>query len=153
VVYAGFRRDALAGQRPRREKIQLTRGADVQHVEACAVLLGQLHGVAAGAPAGLGAADQRMLRDGDVLAVLRHGLGHVAADGGLVLGMHGQDQVGLLEEVVQRLGIVHQHIAGAAAQKGLQAAYRAGVGAQHLVQVGVAGPHVEGVVRHAGSRA
>ena len=148
VMDAGFGRDVFALHRPRCEQLQFAGGADVQHMQPCAVFLGQRNRVAAAAVTGLFVPDDRVLLQGDRFTPLRHRKLHVGAHGRLVFGMHRQQHVCSAEQRIECFRSIHEHVARARTEEGLQPADRGGIRAQHFVQVVVGDTHVERVVHH-----
>ena len=148
VVHAGFGRDPLVLQRPRLEQSRFPRRADVKDVQPGALFPGQCHGTTAAEVAGFRTADPRMLLDGDRVTPTLHGARRVGPDSPFVLGVYREQHVRFLEDSAQCIGIVHQHVARAGTEEGLQAAHVARIRAQHLGEVVVAHTHVERIVHH-----
>ena len=148
MVHAGFGRHLLSFQRTGIEQLQFARRAYVQYMQARAEGLCACNGCAAAGITRLRTAYAPVFVHGYVLSVLRQGLVQFVLYGGIVLGMDGQQHVRAREEVVQHMLIADHHVAGAAAQEGLQAAHGTGIGAQDLVHVVPAHAHVERMVHH-----
>src|SRR3954462_5346659 len=68
-VHAGFRGDALAFYRPRREQREFVRGRDVQHVQARAMAPGEVDRQARRLDAGFARTDERVAFNRNRIAV------------------------------------------------------------------------------------
>ena len=146
VVDAGLGGDALALQRTGGKQLQLTGAGQVQDVEARVVPPRQLDRQRGGLVAGVDTTDLRMKTHRDGITVLGAKPFLVGLDGRGVFAMRRDQGRRIAEQLVQGLGIVHQHVAGGCAHEHLDPAGLVRVEASDLVDVVVGRAEIEGVV-------
>ena len=130
------------------EEGELGGGADVGDMEAGVVLAGAFDGFVGGDETGFAVADFGM--QGGVLAFLPGKLhlvvSQVGLDDALFLAVGYDELAALGEELVEDIGFVDQHVAGAAAQEELDGGVAQRVDGQQVVDVVVGGSEHESVV-------
>lgn len=149
--HTSLARNLLAAKGACLEQAQFAGSGEVEHMQAGTRFARQLHGQARRGVAGGRRADVGVLADGHVVLVgiLCLVFLHVPSDGGGVLAMDGNEQVGAAENGAQALHAVHQHVARTRAHEELDAAHVRTVQAGKVAVVVVRGAEVGGVVHDA----
>ena len=146
-MYADFGADAGVCPAGFAEHGQFIGGADVEYVQAGAVLHGHFHGFGRGEEAGFAAADQRMGAEWNgIVPVAGAGGGQIGPDGGLILAVCGDEPARQGKYSFQGFLRVHEHVAGGRAHEYLDAADTARVGPTQLSDIVIGGPYIKGVV-------
>ncbi len=128
------------------EELHLAGGGEMQHMQACAVLAGQGHGLGAGTVTGLRRPYLRVQDKRDIDAEFFFVFLQVFPDHGIIFGMHGHQHRGFGEDTFQALRVVHQHVARGRAHEYLDAADAGRIELTYFLYIVVGSAEIKGIV-------